>query len=353
MTPLADPNRLGPVLPTFELQHLLGGKLMTCNIKIGSVLRAVCCVGIGAVVLTAPPVEAAVIVNDSWADGGRDNGPDPQDSNWWASSSPNGIEVSVGSLGMVTGTSGRGIHTIFPTQTLANVGDKLVATYTFTTPATVGSGGAAGFRAGLFDTLGRAGLDADITASSGSPNPVYGLFSTPTDALPGYMLDMDVGTGTEDLNFRQHDTVPTAMTPTGRLMGTTSGFTSISSSGPDGAYALAPNTTYTGSLTIMRTSATDMQLTGTLGTASHTVTDAFDSDDFGMLAFWANSNLFGTSATPGEANNGIDFSNVQVEFIPVPEPGTALLGTLAMMLWSAAVVVRPGRRARSRHGHEG
>jgi hypothetical protein len=167
------------------------------------------------------------------------------------------------------------------------------------------------------------------------------------------MLDMDVGTGTEDLNFRQHDTVPTANTPTGRLMGTTSGFTSISPSGPDGAYALAPNTTYTGSLTIRRTSATEMELTGTLGTASHTVTDAFDSDDFGMLAFWANSNLFGSSATPGEANNGIDFSNVRIEFIPVPEPGTALLGTLAMMLWSAAAVARPKRRTRSRHGHDG
>jgi hypothetical protein len=300
----------------------------------GNVSWVASCALVGALLVAAPIAEAAVIVNDSWADGGRDNGPDPQDSNWWASSSTNGIEVSVGSLGMVTGTSGRGIHTVFPTQTLANVGDKLVATYTFTTPQTVGSGGSGAFRVGLFDTLGRAGLDADITASSGSPNPVYGWAGAdpPTDALPGYMLDMDVGTGTEDLNFRQHDTVPTAMTPTGRLMGTTSGFTSISSSGPDGAYAFAPNTTYTGSFTITRTSATDVELTGTLGAASHTVTDEFDSDNFGMLAFWANSNMFGTSATPGEANNGIDFSNVQVEFIPVPEPGTLLLGAMAAII---------------------
>jgi hypothetical protein len=250
---------------------------------------------------------------------------------------------------MVTGTSGRGIHTVFPIQTLANVGDKLVATYTFTTPATVGSGGSGGFRVGLFDTLGRAELNADITASSASPNPVYGLFSTPTDALPGYMLDMDVGTGSEDINFRQHDIVPTAATPTGRLMGTTTGFTSISPSGPDGAYAFAPNTTYTGSLTITRSSATEVQLTGTLESASHTVTNTFDSAKFGMLAFWANSNLFGASATPGETNNGIDFSNVTVEFIPVPEPGTALLGSVAMMLIGARTVAsrRHARRVGS------
>jgi hypothetical protein len=286
-----------------------------------------------------------MIVNDSFADGGRDNGTDPLDSNWWASSSINGIEVAAGSLGMVTGSSGRGIHTIFPTQTLSNVGDKLVATYTFTTPATVGSGGSGGFRVGLFDTLGRTELDADITASSGSPNPVYGLFSTPTDALPGYMMDMDVGTGSEDINFRQHDIVPTAATPTGRLMGTTTGFTSISPSGPDGAYTLAPNTTYTGSLTVTRSSATEMQLTGTLGSAGHTVTDAFDSDKFGMLAFWSNSNLFGASATPGEANNGIDFSNVRVEFIPVPEPGTAWLMVMALTAIGAQTALRRrGRR---------
>jgi hypothetical protein len=287
--------------------------------------RIALCTFLGLVLVALPSARAAVIVDDSWADGGRDNGADPLDSNWSTSSSSSGIEVAIGSLGMVTGTSGRGIHTVFPTQTLGNVGDKLVATYTFTTPATVGSGGTGAFRVGLFDTLGRAELNADVSASSGSPNPVYGLFSTPTDALPGYMMDMDVRTGAEDLNFRQHDTVPTASTPTGRLMGTTTGFTSISPSGPDAAYASAPNTTYTGSLTITRTSATEMQLTGTLGSATHSVTDAFDSASFGMLAFWANSNQFGSSATPGEADNGIDFSNVRIEFIPVPEPASFVL----------------------------
>jgi hypothetical protein len=282
-------------------------------------------------------LHAAIVVDDSWADGGRDNGTDALDSNWWTSANSNGIEVAVGSLGMVTGTSGRGIHTIFPTQTLANIGDKLTATYTFRTPATIGSGGSAAFRVGLFDTLGRAGLNADVSASSGTPNALYGLFSSNDVGLPGYMLDMDVGTGSEDLNFRQLDAavnVP-ASTPTGRLMGTTTGFTSISPSGPDGAFSFAPNTMYTGSFMITRTSATEMQLTGALGSATHTVTDAFDSDDFGMLAFWANSNIFGSSGTPNTADNGIDFTNVKIEFTPIPEPtglalGVAFAGTLVV-----------------------
>jgi hypothetical protein len=326
----------------FEQEHLLGERLMNGlgTKRHGSNIAVVFCVVMGAL-LASPIARAAIIVDDSWADGGRNNGADLLDSNWWTSASSNGIEVSVGSLGMVTGSSGRGIHTVFPTQTLTNVGDKLIATYTFTTPATVGGGSASGaFRAGLFDTLGRAGLDADVSASSGTPNAVYGwgTGAAPpgpgTAGLPGYMMDMDVAAGgTEDLNFRQHDAG--TVNPTGRLMGTTTGFASISPTGPDGAYALAANTTYTGSITLTRISATDMQITGTLGAASHTVTDAFDSASIGMLAFWANSNIFGTSATPGEANNGIDFSRVTVEFIAIPEPATAVMLSMAALFLAA------------------
>lgn len=304
---------------------------------------AASCVLFGVLSAMAPTARAAMIVDDSWVDAGRNNGADPLDSNWWTSAASAGIEVSAGSLGLVTGaTAGRGIHTVFPTQTLANVGDALIARYTFTTPATVTAGGSGAFRVGLFDTLGRAGLDADISSSSGSPNSLYGYFATSTVGLPGYMLDMDVGTGTEDLNFRQLDTPVAASTPTGRLMGTTTGFTSISPSGPDGAFTFAANTTYTGSMKLTRISATDMQITGTLNLATHTVTDAFDSTSVGMLAFWVNSATFGSSTTPNTADNGIDFSNVQIEFIPIPEPTTlAMLGMATLFL-----AVRRRRTAR-------
>jgi hypothetical protein len=234
---------------------------------------------------------------------------------------------------MVTGTSGRGIHTVFPTKTLGYTGAKLIAKYTFTTPATVGSGTAA-FRAGLFDTLGRSGLNADISASSGSPNAVYGWGTGSggpgTAGLPGYMLDMDVAqvSASNDFSFRSHNT--DTVTPTGRLMGTTTGFTQISPTGPDGSFSFSPNTTYTGSLTIERINATDMQLTATLGSASHTITDAFDSASYGMLAFWANSNIFGSSSTPNTADNGIDFSNIRIEFIP--EPASLVLLSLSGLL---------------------
>jgi hypothetical protein len=288
--------------------------------------------------LCAAETRATVIVNDSWADGGRDDGADPLDINWWTSAASAGIEVSSGSMGMVTGSSGRGIHGIFPTQTLTNVGDKLIATYTFTTPATIGSSSTGAFRVGLFDTLGRADLNANVSASSGSPNDVYGWGTATggpgTAGLPGYMMDMDLGTGAEDLSFREHD--PGTLNPTGRLMGTTTGFTQLSPTGPDGAYVFAANTTYTGSITIALTSVTELQLTGTLDAASHTVTDVFDSASFGMLAFWANSNVFGSSNTPDTPNNGIDFSNIRIEFFAVPEPTSFVLLGFTAFAWGVS-----------------
>src|SRR5688500_10793510 len=88
--------------------------------------------GLAALTLTAS-ARAAVVVNDSWADSGRDDGLDAQDTKWWTSTNTSAIEVSLGSMGLVTGSSGRGIHGTFTPQALA-VGDVVKATFTFTTP---------------------------------------------------------------------------------------------------------------------------------------------------------------------------------------------------------------------------
>lgn len=303
------------------------------------ILSFVAALGVSGIAMVGPHASAVVIVDDSFADGDFAK-TGALDTNWWTSSSSSGKEISVGSLGLVTGTSGRGIHTVFPTQTLANVGDKLVATYTFTTPATVGTTNG-GFRIGLFDTLGRAALDADVSSSSSSPNAVYGWSvgnGGPGDpGLPGYMLDMDVNSGSNDLNFREHNTG----SATGRLLQTTgSGSFSSFSSGPDGVLSFAANTQYTGSFTVERISATEVQLTGTLDGASHAVTDTFDSVDFGLLAFHVNSNVFGSTGTQDVPDNGIDFSNIRIEFIPIPEPSSMALLTLGLL----AVMKRHSRR---------
>ena len=284
-------------------------------------------------------VQAAVIFDDDFSDGDRAK-TGALDTNWWTSSSSAADEIDAGpTLGLVTGSSGRGLHTVFPTQTLVNDGTSIKATFTFDTPATVanpGSGGA--MRFGLFDTLGRAALDADVDSSSGTPNAVYGWSvgnGGPGDVgLPGFFMDYDVNDGTDDLNFREHNTG----SATGRLMQTTgSGSFSSFSSGPNGETSFAPNSTYTGSVSVTRVNAGELTLSGTLDgpgvSTSYSVSDTtVDSLSFGFLGFHVNGDQFGSVNTAGTPDNGINFSRITLEFIP--EPATGLLLLLGgMLMW--------------------
>ena len=305
-----------------------------------------------------------VIVDDSWADGdlAATGLGGELDSSWWTSSSSSADEVTTGAMGLVTGTSGRGLHTTFATQTLDDIGESVTATYTFLTPATIGSGTTA-FRIGLFDHLDRlttnpanAGvdpnstreddccLDAAVNASSGSPNGAFGFGTfasnnpngVSTLALPGYMMDMDVNPSTAssaDLNFREHNV--NTLTGTGRLMGTTGNFSNISPSGPDAGYVFLPNEEYTGSFTVARVNGDRFLLTGTLEEPNGTVhtysnyDDTIDSNDFGFFGIHVNSNRFGSTNQADDAttltnDNGLNFTNINIVF-STPEPTSFVL----------------------------
>lgn len=301
--------------------------------------------------LLAPAHGSMIIVDDSFADGDTADTPgDPLDTDWWTSSSSSGIEVSTGSLGLVTGSSGRGIHTIFDSVALG-VGDSIKATFTFTTPATVGSNRTSSFRVGFFDDLGRADLDDNVSASSSSPNDVYGFeipFFGGVPGLPGYMADVDMNLtdpADADINFREHNIAPTS-NPSGRLMATTSNFISVDDgddTDPEG-YTFSPNTEYVGMYEILRQTATDTVLSYSLSDPTGVIASFSATDDSGtlenvaMLGFHANSNTFGSSSSAGDPDNGIDFSNIRIEFTPIPEPTSAAL--LAAAVLAAGVRVR-------------
>jgi hypothetical protein len=51
-----------------------------------------------------------------------------------------------------------------------------------------------------------------------------------------------------------------------------------------------------------------------------------------MLAFHANQNAFGSVNTINTADNGIDFSNIKIEFVPVPEPSSMALLAIGLGL---------------------
>ncbi len=279
-----------------------------------------------AVLLTPSVICAQIIINDSWGDGDRTR-TGALDADWWStnSTSGNSVEVAVGELGLVTGTSGRGLHGTFAPQTLG-VGESLIATARFTTPATVGTDRSSAFRMAMAD-FNDAGLAADLSSSSSSVNPLY-------TSLPAYMIDFDVNTGSEDIAVRKH-TVPNT---SGRFLGTTGEWDSLGSSSDDG-YSFAPETEYFSVMAFSRIGLDSVEITGSLlqgDTLLHTHTEIDDSgiaNNIGMIGFWANSRTFG-STNADDPDNGITFSNITIERVGevIPEPSSAGLLLLGGML---------------------
>ncbi len=251
---------------------------------------------------------AGVLFNDSFTDGNRQDGTDAADTNWWTTTTSSAIEVGEGYLGLVSGGSGRGIRTTFPSQSLAD-GQTLEASFTFTTPATVGKDRGSAFRIGLYDKLGRTELDADLSASSKAPNVAY-------NGLPGYMIDFDINPAdskTANIEVRRHkdDTQ-------GRLLGTTKGYERLAGGGD--AYSFIATTTYTGTMAI-RKNKDSLEVSGSLIHEGKVLSEfsyldkPADINNFGMLAFHVNSKTFGSSKKVDEPDNGIDFSNVKLEVV--------------------------------------
>ena len=258
-----------------------------------------------------------LIVDDSFEDGDRAATGDLQ-ADWWSSSSTGGnsVEAYPNQLGLVTGTSGRGIHGTFAPQNL-EIGDTIRVTYTFTTPATVGSGRSTAFKVALMD-FNNPDLAADLSSSSSAVNPLY-------TELPGYMVDFDVNTDSgSDISIRKHENP----NDSGRFLGTTGEWDSFGSS-PDAGYVFTPDTEYQGVFSITRSDFDSVDIFSSLSQGeteldSHTEGDSSAiANNFGMLGFWVNSNSFGSTNERGEEmDNGITFSNIKIEVITFSTPPT-------------------------------
>jgi hypothetical protein len=252
---------------------------------------------------------AGVLIDDSFADGARDDGADTNDSNWWTTTNSSAIEVGNGYLGLVSGESGRGIRTTFSPQSLID-GQQIQATFTFTTPATIGEDRSSAFRVGMYDKLGRQELEGDLSASSKNPNSLY-------DKLPGYMIDFDINlNNASDANI---DVSKHKADEQGRLLGTTKGYARLGGGG--NAYTFEPETTYTGVMALQKL-GDGIVVSGALTHEGSTLSEFSYKDEgsninnFGMLAFHVNSKTFGSSKEPGTPDNGLDFTNVKVEVLP-------------------------------------
>ncbi|MDB4222996.1 polysaccharide lyase family 7 protein, partial [Granulosicoccus sp.] len=246
----------------------------------------------------AKPAVSGVVFDDSFEDGARDDGTDDSDSNWWTTTNSSAIEVASGYLGLVSGGSGRGIRTTFAPQALAE-GQKLSASFTFSTPQTIGEDRGSAFRVGMYDKLGRAELEGDLSASSKKPNTLY-------DELPGYMIDFDINlkdASATNIDVRKHK-----VDSQGRLLGTTKGYTRLGGGGA--AYKFDPDTTYVGTMTLQKV-ADDVMISASLSQNGQLLSEFSFTDErselnnFGMLAFHVNSKTFGSSKKTNTPDNGL------------------------------------------------
>lgn len=93
-----------------------------------------------------------------------------------------------GALGLVSGSSGRGIRTTFAPQTLSE-GQTLKATFKFTTPDTIGTDRDSAFRIGTATRWDARGWMATCL-------PPRSSRTRATTAWPGYLIDFDIGIAT-------------------------------------------------------------------------------------------------------------------------------------------------------------
>jgi len=304
------------------------------------------------------------IVNDSFSDGITDLGPNQIGFNTTSSGSALDLGQAAGPLDFATGDSGRTIHGLFAAQTLSLFGDKLEVSFNFTTPETIaydgGTNGVTGsgsvstnedFKFGLFSTAGSA-LDftQSISTSSGSPN-------TGLNGLAGFFGEIDnINAGGTDLGIRTHNVNSTAdaAAPSGQFLNSNTGFDFISG-GTDDVISLASNTDYIGSIIVEFTDATLTTFDITVGIAdaggaftdAHTDTVSIadlvgtevgvNTTTFDLLGFHATSGAFGGTVGPtagssstGEANNGIDISNITVDFTTTAIPEPSSLGLILL-----------------------
>ena len=302
-------------------------------------------------------VDAQVIINDSFADGITNNGAGQIGFNVTSSDDALDVDQAGGPLDFATGNDGRTIHGLFPVQTLAEFGDALTVTFEFTTPDTIAfdeNNGIAGpsfnedFRFGLFDTSQTTLANGNVVdVNTGAEIDFTGPINTSSmmqnpalNPLAGFYGEIDnINAPGTDLGIRTNNVNGSSATSlqSGQFLNTTTGFDQVGG-GENDIINLVPNTDYVGTIQIAYTnsSLTSFSITVGVQAADGTFVDSFtdivsiadtadevgvNTTSFNLLAFHATSGAFGGtdgptlgSSSTGEANNGIDISNITITF---------------------------------------
>lgn len=259
---------------------------------------------------------AVVLLNDTWADASRSETNLPNESAVWAGT-PASVTMGVGSLAYAQGTASQKLWTYFApngSPVVLDVGEKLIATITFSPEGALHDGTSRNFRFGLFNDPTNDQLWSDTNSDSGGD----GRWTDST----GYAVQFGIGDAsapTAQVGKRTDQT-------NSSLLGSGSAYTWGSSGG--NATGCSVGTVYTMTLTLDYQAANLMQVdfAFTDGAAVNIAASLTDNG-LGGDPVWTNfDQLFFRFSNTTNTADVINFHSFTIEHV-VPEPATlALLG---------------------------
>jgi hypothetical protein len=261
-----------------------------------------------------------VIVNDTWADGDRtSSGPDGGgiDTPWYSSSAAALTVPAPGTMRAAVPATSLSETTYFASQTLANTGDELMLTWTFS-PTTIAANTSQAFNLAVVN--GATHLSADGSSPASQVYAGYSMYmnmSSPNlgNANPFNLKEWNLGA-----------------TP-GALLSASGNWASLANGGTSGNTGFVSGSTYTLVMTLTRNASSGLDITSTMtggslnGTGSETISftdttpNTFTYDTFALRQ---------TGSSSGAAQ--IDSSLFKVDFITAtPEPTTFALAGLGLL----------------------
>jgi hypothetical protein len=260
--------------------------------------------------LTATGYASTVLVDDTWADGTRNNTSLPIESAWYAAGAST-LTPAVGSMaGTVAAASSSTWWTYFtPAGSPASlaIGETLKVTLSFTPTGVVSSNANRGLRFGVFDYTG----GTPRTTDGGSPSGV---------GVTGYMNSMNFGTtfSANPIQSMSRTNIPGA-----NLLSASADFTSLGSGGAAaGSAGFTDGIKYTLEYSLTRNAdSVDINTAFSAGawSISYSVTDTNSTRSFNFDTF-----VF-RPARADQSASTITFSEFKVEVLQVPEPSSFVL----------------------------
>lgn len=259
--------------------------------------------------ILAAPLSAATLLNDGFDNGSIGPQSLPDTAQWYGSTSDN-VTASTGSMTLSTaGGTTSGLVTAYFTDSgtvSLNSGETLTLSFVFSVTGVDSSVGY--FRFGLFDSGGSRLTEQ----GQGAANSLFNNYS-------GYATLTNLDSDGSNIGLNKRDNLPN-----NALLGTTSAYSSLGSTGAN--FTLENNTTYTSTLTLTYT-GTSIIMTqsitgGSLSGITHTLIDDSGSlfTEFDTVAISIQS----------AAANTITFDNINVSVIPEPAASSFIMTVLIL-----------------------